>query len=236
MRAEIVIDARVELVAIGVQSIRARQIVAVDAARKANAGCVQTVANRVIVGLRHPREQRVLNEAGRIVSRPEWITVEYAERLKIACRIRGSYWIAVAIDSRIELGHVLVVGSREKAEDALSSLRCQYASDESLAKDVSLFVDEDEKERLVFDDRSTEAGAKLVPVFVVFRYSIEVVEPLAGIERRVTVRPKRAAAELIRSLPRDHLHLSRATSVLGIDRGSDDADFLDQIGTGIRAC
>ena len=150
---EVVIDPRVELVPVGVQSIGAGEVIAIDPPREANAGRVQAVANRVIVGLRHSRQQRVLDEARRIVSQPEWIAGEHAELLKITCHACGSHWIALAIDGRVELSHVLVIDSRKISKDALPRQRRQYCPDEGLAEDVSLFVHQDEKEGLVLDDR-----------------------------------------------------------------------------------
>ena len=68
---EVVIDPHVELIAVFVLGNSHSMIEAADAADEANAGGIQAVADRVVVRQRHSREQHVLDEAGRIVSRPE---------------------------------------------------------------------------------------------------------------------------------------------------------------------
>ena len=107
-----------------------------------------------------------------------------------------------------------------------------------LSNQVSLFVHQDEEEGFVLDDRTAEAASKLIPVLVVLGDAIEIVKPIAGVERRVSICPKHAAAELVGSRAGHHLHLSGTAAHLGIDRGGDDAHFFDQIGTGVggREC
>ena len=95
----------------------------------------------------------------------------------------------------------------------------------------ALFVDKHEEKCLVLDDRPAETPAKLIPVFIILRNAIKVVEPVAGIQCGIAVVPKQTAAELIGSRPCHHLHLPGAPFRLGIDWSSDDADFLDQVGT-----
>ena len=110
--------------------------------------------------------------------------------------------------------------------------RSQNGTDESLAKEVALLVHKEEEERLVPDDRPSQPNPKLVAVFVILLDTVEVVEPVACIERRVAVGPKCATAELIGSRARHHLHLPGAAPGLGIDVCGNDANFLDQVGTG----
>jgi hypothetical protein len=76
-----------------------------------------------------------------------------------------------------------------------------------LAKDVSLLIDEKEKERTVLDDRSADANSKLVPVFVVFRGAVEIIEPVACDQGGIAVRPESAPPNLIGSGAGHHLHL-----------------------------
>ena len=114
--------------------------------------------------------------------------------------------------------------------------RRQHVADESLAEDVSLFINQDEEERLVFDNRPAETRAKLVAVLVVLRNAVKVVEPLAGVERGVAIRPECTASERVRSGACHHLHLPGSAPDLGVDRRGDDAYLLDQVGTGVRAC
>src|SRR5262249_34280820 len=113
--------------------------------------------------------------------------------------------------------------------------RCQDVAYESLADHISLLVHENEEERFVLDDRSTETNAKLVTVFVILLDAEKIVEPLAGVQRGVAVCPKCAAAERVCSRSRYHLHLPGTASDLGIHRRGDDTHLLDQIGARVRA-
>src|SRR5439155_18874288 len=101
-----------------------------------------------------------------------------------------------------------VIGSGEKSEDALPCQRCQHGALKGLSNQVSLFVHQDEEEGFVLDDRTAEAASKLIPVLVVLGDAIEIVKPIAGVERRVSICPKHAAAELVGSRAGHHLHLS----------------------------
>ena len=89
---EVVIDPRVELIPIGVHSVSVRLVQTIDAARKPDAGGVQTVANGVIVWERHSREPDVLDKTARVVCRPECIAGaavgkrEHVEGLEITRR------------------------------------------------------------------------------------------------------------------------------------------------------
>src|SRR5688500_7018668 len=111
---EIVIDPRIELVTIDVRSVSRVFLLPVDPARPPITGSIQAVAYRVIVGQRHSREQHFLDEAGRIISGPEGITIKHAELLQIsrgACKPDG---VAIPVDSGIILSQVLVFRAREK--------------------------------------------------------------------------------------------------------------------------
>src|SRR5439155_4039160 len=141
-------------------------------------------------------------EAGRVVTRAVRVAAKYAEGLKISRCTFGLDRIARAINGRIQLSGVAVFDAGEKPEDALARQRRQDVADKRLADHVTLFVDQDEEERLIFDDRPAQSRAELVAVLVIFLNTIEVVEPFAGVERRIAVRPKRAAAKLVGSRPR----------------------------------
>src|SRR5262249_5439957 len=117
-RVEIMIDARIELIAIRVVSIRAGEIVAVNPSSESNAGRIQTITHGVVVWLGHACQQRFFDEARRVVSRPQWIPTENTELLKItggACR---AHRIAIAINHRVELRYILVVRAREETKDS----------------------------------------------------------------------------------------------------------------------
>ena len=70
-----------------------------------------------------------------------------------------------------------------------------------------------------------------MPILIILLDAIEIVEPVAGVERRVPVEPKGTAAELVRSRSGDHLHLPGTASHLGVHGCGDDAHFLYQVGT-----
>src|SRR5206468_6344008 len=123
------------------------------------------VADGVIVRRRHPREHHPVNEARGIVPGPERIAIENAELLQVAGLRRRTHGIAIPIDGRIVLSRVLVVRSRKKSEDALARLGCQDGTHERFAKNVALFIDEKEEERLVADDWAAQTDSKLVSVF-----------------------------------------------------------------------
>src|SRR5439155_3345329 len=69
------------------------------------------------------------------------------------------------------------------------------------------------------------------PIFIIFFDGVEIVEPATGVERGITVVPEEAAAELICSGSCHHLDLSRAAFRFGVYWSTDDADFLNQVGT-----
>ena len=102
---------------------------------KSNARGIQAVANGVVVRHRHSRKQRLLDETGRVISRPVWIARssiglgEHAELLEISGRIRRFDWIAISIDRRIVLSDVLVVRSWKETKDSLSCQWSQYSAD-----------------------------------------------------------------------------------------------------------
>ena len=53
-----------------------------------------------------------------------------------------------------------------------------------------MFIDKHEEKRLVFNDGPAETSAKLVPVFIILFDVVEVVEPVARVERGIAVVPK----------------------------------------------
>ena len=132
-RIEIVIDTNIELIAIVlIVRIAIRDIRSVNSARKANARRIQAVPNRVIVRLRHFREERVLDKTGGVVSGAGWIASEDVELLEITRRAGRPDRVAVSIDRRIVLSRILVIGPGKEPEDALPCQRRQSRTDESL--------------------------------------------------------------------------------------------------------
>src|SRR5205823_9404402 len=127
----------------------------------------------------------------------ERVAAEHAERLKIPRCSRRLHRIPASIDCRTIRNRVLVVGPRKESEDALACLRCEDIAYESLPERIALFIDKDEEKSLVLDDRPAETPAKLSPVFIILFDRIEIVEPVTGVERGITVVPEEAAAELI---------------------------------------
>ena len=70
---------------------------------------------------------------------------------------------------------------------------------------------QDHEKRLIPDDWPAEAPSILIPVVVVLGDAVEVIEPAAGIERGVMVRPEYAATKLVGSRASDHADLTIAT-------------------------
>src|SRR5262249_40655395 len=147
------------------------------------------------------------------------------------CGPRG---VSGSVDSGIVLRGILIVGSRKESEDPLPGLLREYRSYEGLLEEVALFIDEDEEECFVLDNRTAKTCAKLIAVFLVFLNTTEVVEPVAGIERGVPSVPEDAAPVLVRSRARGHLDLSVTASHFRIHRRRNHPDFFDQVGTDIR--
>jgi len=56
-----------------------------------------------------------------------------------------------------------------------------------LSEQVALLVHKDEEEGLVLEDGAADPSSKLVPVLIVFLDAVKVVEPVAGVERRIPV-------------------------------------------------
>src|SRR5207302_1698304 len=110
----------------------------------------------------------------------------------------------------------------------LACKRREDGSHECLADHVSLFVDEEEAERFVFDDRPAKTHAILIAALVILWNAVKVVEPFAGVERRVTIRPECAAAVLIGSPAGHPLYLSGTSDERSVPRRGEDADLPAQ--------
>src|SRR5262249_12864466 len=109
----------------------------------------------------------------------------------------------------------------------------QNAADKCLLEDVALFIEKDKEECLVLDNGSADAATILVPIFIILRDAVEVVKPIARVERGIAIGPEQASAELVGSGSCAHLHLPGTARSLGVHGSRDHANFLDEVGAGV---
>ena len=79
----------------------------------------------------------------------------------------------------------------------------------------------------------TKPDAELIAVLIIFRNTIKIIEPVAGVERRVSVVPERAASQLIGPRARYHLDLSGAATHLGV-HGRSERNIYAAIAGGVK--
>src|SRR5207302_2747168 len=139
--------------------------------------------------------------------------------------------VAIPIDRWAGTTRVAVIGTGKISKYPLARHICECGTDRILPLEVALPFEQQEEECFILDNWSADTGAKLVAVIVVLRNTVEVVEPVTGIQCRIMVRPEHASTNLIRSGTRDHADLCRTPRCLRIDRRDDDFYFFDQIGT-----
>ena len=109
----------------------------------------------------------------------------------------------------------------------------QNRTHKRFARDVALAFKQEEEECLVLDDGSADTSAVLIPIVVILPNPIEVVEPRVGVERRISICPKNAAAELVGSRSCHHLNLARTSRSLCVRGRDDDANFFHEVGARI---
>src|SRR3989441_3810385 len=176
---EIMIDAGVVLVPVGVLSVSNRGVLALHAADPPIAGDVQAVARRGKRGRGHARSRieagaaigevvrqghpadDPLDPSGRIESRSVRIAAKDTDRLKISRRALRPDRIAVHIDGRVVRKSVTVLHAGEKSEDPLARLARQHTGRKLLFRHKTLTLVEEKEEGLVPGDRPAQTRAKL---------------------------------------------------------------------------
>src|SRR5688572_25400025 len=121
LRIEVVVDTDVVLIAIGIVAISVRRVLALHPAQPSNACGVQSIADRIVVGKRHPAEQ-IRNPSGRIQPWPVRISAEKtlrSEIIRCGCR---PYRIAGTIHGGYVRKRVAVLYSGKETEVALARL------------------------------------------------------------------------------------------------------------------
>src|SRR5689334_18253933 len=241
---EIVVDADVVLIAIGVVAITIRAVLAVNAPQPTNSRCIQSVADRVVVGRGHAAHQlpdparRVDPGAVRVPRCEHTVNVppEYIDGREISGCSRGLDRISIAIHGRRIRQDVTVLNAGEVTENALSRFVRQYGPREIALRDESLAVKQEKEKCLVLDDGATDAPAELIAVVVILSYSLEIVVPGIGAELRVAIRPEQTSMKLIGAGTRGHLNLPGAAPGLGVCGSDDHADFIHQVRAHVRGC
>ena len=175
-----------------------------------------------------------MNPSAGIESRPNRVAAKHAKGRQRTSRPARRHGIALEIDCRVVRNGVAALHSGKISKDALTRLCGQHIPYNGIACCETLAVIQKEEECLVLKDRSAEPSAKLVPVIVILRNAVKIVEPIAGVERRIPVRIKDRTAELVGSRARRHLDLAAPPSQLRICGRDDDAYLLHQVRTGIR--
>jgi hypothetical protein len=117
--------------------------------------------------------------------RPQRIAAEYADGLQIACGSRRPHRIAECVYSWRESRRILVLRVRKESKRALPGLRGEHGSGDILLQEITLAIEQEEKEGLVFNDRAAKPSTELVAVFVIRPDAIQIVEVIVGIELRV---------------------------------------------------
>src|SRR5688572_8428807 len=184
-RVEIVVDANVVLVPIGVVTIAVSGILSFDTAEPSNSSRIQTITDCVVVRQRHPANQRpypsrsIKSRAVGIPGseRPVHVSAKYIERRQIGRGGCGLHGVSVPINCRRIGKNVAVRYTRKIAEDALACLFSQDCAGKVTLGDVSLPIKQEKEESLVLVDRAADASAILISVIVVFADTLKIVTP-----------------------------------------------------------
>src|SRR6185295_7951229 len=164
LRIEVMIEAKVHLIAIEILSETRECVVAAVAPNPAEAGGVQAVADGSKVIRKGHAVEKLFDETAGIRTGAQRIPREHIERLQGTRRAVRRYGIAGEIHCRVVRIGIGAGHARKVPVDALARGCGEDGRGHDIALNRSHAFIEKEKEGLVFDDRSAEAAAELVAI------------------------------------------------------------------------
>ena len=203
---------------------------AVKALQPANTGGVQPVADCEVIRRRHLLGENVPPVRHGCHAREERIP-DVAEEVETG---HGDQRVAGLIDGRRRRLSVGVAPSGRVPENSLTRQIGKHDGVGGLLRQVTLVVDQHEKESLILDNRTAQTPSVLVLVHVRFLRALLIVEPVVRIQDRVVVRHEQGPVVLVGSRPGLQPHLRGTVRRLRIGGGRHNLHLFHQVGTHIR--